>query len=114
MTDALASAATDSRPDLLAAMIERSQISTTDAEALAQQCLGGTASAETEAEVLQWLAHEYGLAFTALENIEPDRALLAQFSARILLKEELLPLREIDGAVEIAVSRLFADRKSVV
>ena len=108
MTDAPLVSSTDSRQDLLAAMIERSQISTTDAETLAQQCLAGTASAESESEVLQWLGHEYGLAFTTLENIEPDRALLAQFSARILLKEELLPLREIDGAIEIAVSRLFA------
>ena len=97
-----------SRQDLLATMIERAQLTSTDAEVLAQQCLAGTASADTEEEVLQWLAQEYGLGFTKLENVEPDRALLAKFSARILLKEELLPLREIDGSIEIAVSRLFA------
>jgi type II secretory ATPase GspE/PulE/Tfp pilus assembly ATPase PilB-like protein len=49
------------------------------------------------------------LGFTTLEGIEPDRGLLARFPARILLKEELLPLREVDGgAVEVAASRLFA------
>src|SRR5581483_4569280 len=34
--------------------------------------------------------------------------LLGRFPARILLKEELLPLSEKDGVIEVAVSRLFA------
>jgi general secretion pathway protein E/type IV pilus assembly protein PilB len=78
-----------------------------DAEALARAILAGEVRADTEEEVLRWLADEYGLGFATLENIDPDRALLAKFSARVLLKEELLPLREVDGTLEVAVSRLF-------
>ena len=51
---------------------------------------------------------EYDLAFTSLEDVEPDRQLLSLFPARILLKEELLPLRRVNGVVEVATSRLFA------
>jgi general secretion pathway protein E/type IV pilus assembly protein PilB len=89
-------------------MVERQQLSTMDAEALAEQRIRLGTAAETEEQVLQWLAGEYGLGFTMLENIDPDRGLLSRFSPRILLKEELLPLREVDGTVEVAVSRLFA------
>ncbi|MBT5707266.1 MAG: type II/IV secretion system protein, partial [Verrucomicrobia bacterium] len=60
--------------------------------------------------VLQWLADEYGGNFTDLESIEPGRELLSQFPARVLLKEELLPLRKVNGTVEVATSRLFATR----
>lgn len=94
---------------LLAFMVENRQLSPSDAEALSRLCGEGGVRAETEAEILQWLAGEYGLAFATLDNAEPDRALTGKFPARILLKEELLPLREADGMVEIAVSRLFAE-----
>jgi general secretion pathway protein E/type IV pilus assembly protein PilB len=89
-------------------MVERQQLSVMDAEALEQLRYAGEIQADTEEQVLQWLAGEYGLTFTALENIEPDRSLLSRFSARILLKEELLPLRQIGDVVEVAASRLFA------
>ena len=62
----------------------------------------------SEEDVLRWLAREYGLDFTTLEDLEPDRQLLSLFPARILLKEELLPLKRVNGTVEIATSRLFA------
>ena len=62
----------------------------------------------SEEDVLRWLAKEYGLDFTTLEDLEPDRQLLSLFPARILLKEELLPLKRVNGTVEIATSRLFA------
>ncbi len=39
---------------------------------------------------------------------QPDRQLLSLFPARILLKEELLPLQRVNGHVEVATSRLFA------
>ncbi len=89
-------------------MVERHQLSAMDADALAQECARGAVRAETEEEVLRWLAGEYGLGFTLLENVEPDRGLLGRFPARILLQEEMLPLREKDGVVEVALSRLFA------
>jgi type II secretion system protein E len=89
-------------------MVERQQLSTMDAEALAEQRIRLGTAADTEEQVLEWLAQEYGLGFTLLENVEPDRSILSRFSPRILLKEELLPLREVDGMVEVALSRLFA------
>jgi general secretion pathway protein E/type IV pilus assembly protein PilB len=94
---------------LLSKMVAARQLSSTDAEALARQRQSGTApSILTETEVLQWLAREYDLGYTSLEDIEPDRQLLSLFPARILLKEELLPLRRVNGTVEVATSRLFA------
>ena len=63
---------------------------------------------QSEEDVLRWLAQEYDLTYTTLEDIEPDRQLLSLFPARILLKEELLPLRRVNGSVEVATSRLFA------
>ena len=95
-------------PELLESMLERRQLSSLDAETLARQSLAGTVSARNEEEALQWLANEYGLAYASLEKADPDRALLERFPARVLLKESLLPLREVDGVVEVAVSRLFA------
>ena len=100
--------AADPRQDLLASMVEKQQLSGMDAEALAQQCARGQCRVDSEEDVLQWLAGEYGLGFTRLEGVDPDRGLLGRFPARILLKEEMLPLRESDGTVEVAVSRLFA------
>jgi len=89
-------------------MVERSQLSTMDAEAIAGLRAAGQHVSLSEADVLRWLAEEYGLRYAPLENVEIDRGLLARFPARILLKEELLPLSENDGIVEVAMSRLFA------
>ncbi len=89
-------------------MVEGFQLSAMDAETLEDLRASGEVHAETEEEVLRWLAGEYGLEFTRLDNVEPDRTLLSRFPARVLLKEELLPLRERDGVIEVASSRLFA------
>jgi len=94
-------------PELLVSMVENRQLSAMDAEALARE--GDPASFGTEEGALQWLAKEYGLTYTALENIEPDRDLTSRFPARLLLKEELLPLREHNGCLEVALCRLFAE-----
>jgi general secretion pathway protein E/type IV pilus assembly protein PilB len=94
---------------LLDRMIAARQLSSTDAETLARQSQpGATTSFQNEEDVLRWLAREYDLAYTTLEDVEPDRQLLSLFPARILLKEELLPLKRVNGTVEIATSRLFA------
>src|SRR5512144_839292 len=94
---------------LLDKMVAGKQLSSTDAttllrrsQSVAQKPLQG------EADVLRWLAKEYGLDYTNLDDIEPDRQLLSLFTARILLKEELLPLRRLNCHVEVATSRLFA------
>src|SRR5438445_9740090 len=94
---------------LLDRMVASRQLSAVDARHwAAQQSVSGSASAPTEEDILRWLAQEYGLAYTTLEDLDPDRQLLSLFPARILLKEELLPLRRVNGTVEIATSRLFA------
>lgn len=95
---------------LLDQMVANKQLSPQDAAAWLRQT-GSTAaagSALTQDDILRWLAKEYDLAFTTLEDVEPDRQLLSLFPARILLKEELLPLRRVNGIVEVATSRLFA------
>src|SRR5688572_33368784 len=87
-------------------MIAARQLTMTDALAYLKQHPG--ADALTEERVLRWLAREYGLAFTKLDELEPDKQVLSLFPARLLLRDELLPLRRIDNHIEIATSRLFA------
>ncbi|MDA7510229.1 GspE/PulE family protein [bacterium] len=97
--------------ELLEQMVAAKQLSSSDASSLQEVATNGKAHLiESEVAVLQWLADEYGVNFTDLESIEPDRELLSQFPARVLLKEELLPLRKVNGTVEVATSRLFATR----
>lgn len=80
-----------------------------DAELLAHQCQqGGNTAIQSEDDVLRWLAQEYDLSYSALEDIELDRQLLSLFPARILFKEQVLPLSRTNGTVEIATSRLFS------
>jgi general secretion pathway protein E/type IV pilus assembly protein PilB len=92
----------DSSKELLGRMVASRQLSAFDAASLAGKNLN------SEEEILRWLANEYGLGYTTLDDVEPDRQLLSLFPARILLKEELLPLKRDNGVVEIATSRLFA------
>jgi general secretion pathway protein E/type IV pilus assembly protein PilB len=94
---------------LIEQMVAARQLSPQDASILSQQTrFGAQKPLQTEEAVLQWLAKEYGLGYTTLENVEPDRELLSLFPARVLLKEELLPLQRVNGVVEVATSRLFA------
>jgi general secretion pathway protein E/type IV pilus assembly protein PilB len=94
---------------LLEQMVAAKQLSSSDASILSKQNRSGSQKPiETEEEVLRWLAREYGLGFTTLDEVEPDRELLSLFPARVLLKEELLPLQRVNGVVEVATSRLFA------
>jgi type II secretion system protein E len=93
---------------LLERMISARQLAATDAQMLSRDAarqLEGVASEET---VLRWLAKEYGLGFTSLDDVQPDKEVVSLFPARLLLKEELLPLRRVNGLVEVATSRLFA------
>ncbi len=94
---------------LLDRMVAAKQLSAMDAESLARQNRPGSIGRVlSEDDILQWLAKEYDVAYTTLEEVEPDRQLLSLFPARVLLKEALLPLRRVNGAVEVATSRLFA------
>src|SRR5258708_18931594 len=93
----------DSR-QLLERMVASRQLSSLDADALVRE----RPLVQSEEDVLRWLAKEYGLAYLTLDDVEPDRQLLSLFPARILLKEELLPIKRDNGTVEVATSRLFA------
>ena len=93
-----------STKQLLERMVASRQLSSLDADTLTKELL----PVHSEDAVLRWLAAEYGLSYTTLEDLEPDRQLLSLFPARILLKEELLPLKRANGTVEVATSRLFA------
>ena len=95
---------------LLDRMIAARQLSQPDADMLLESGSQATASVQSEEQILRWLAVEYDVAFTTLDDVEPDRQLLSLFPARILLKEELLPLRRTNGCVEVATSRLFASQ----
>ena len=94
--------------ELLDKMVLARQLSVADAATLTQRPGDGPKAIRSEEDVLRWLAGEYGLAYTDLENVELDRELLSLFPPRILLKEELLPLKRVNGSVEVATSRLFA------
>jgi general secretion pathway protein E/type IV pilus assembly protein PilB len=99
--------AQDAKP-LLDKMVAGKQLSAVDAEVLTRQIKAGAQTLTREEDVLRWLAEEYGLTFSLLDDVDPDRQLLSLFPARILLKEEILPLRRVNGAVEVATCRLFA------
>lgn len=94
-------------PELLERMISAKQLSTADARIIREQ-KGSDALLVSEESVLKWLAKEYNVGFSSLDEIEPDKELLSLFPARLLLRDELLPLRRVNGHVEIATSRLFA------
>jgi len=90
-------------------MVAARQLSPSDVRALTRLPVGADgAPIRSEEGVLRWLAKEYDLAFTSLDEVEPDKEVLSLFPARILLKAELLPLRRTNGTVEVATSRLFA------
>ncbi len=93
-------------PELLDRMIAARQLTITDARSYLKQ--NPAADALTEERVLRWLAREYGVAFAKLDELEPDKQVLSLFPARLLLRDELLPLRRVDNQIEVATSRLFA------
>ncbi|MFM7102044.1 MAG: GspE/PulE family protein, partial [Verrucomicrobiota bacterium] len=87
-------------------MLAERQLSAGDAAALRR--LPAAEVPASEADILRWLGQEYEIPFSPLDEVEPERETLTLFPARVLLKEELLPLRRVDGVVEVATSRLFA------
>lgn len=91
---------------LLDRMIKGRQLSREDAEAYRRNGSAGDIPAETA--ILRWLAEQYDVDYTDLDDTTPDRQLLSLFPARLLLKEEVLPLRRDGETVEMATARLFA------
>ena len=76
--------------DLLTRMVEEGRLSALDLKAMKGQA---NLELQSEQDVLRWLSQEYQVGFDDLEGINPEKALLAKFPARVLLKEGLLPLR---------------------
>ncbi|MCL2645880.1 MAG: GspE/PulE family protein [Phycisphaerales bacterium] len=64
-------------------------------------------AAAPEDRVLKSLAAHFEVPFADLAAYNAPKEFLARFPARVLLKQHLLPLREEDGAVLVATSRLF-------
>jgi len=90
-------------------MVADRQLSASDAQSLGRLARSGSSALiRSEEDVLQWLAKEYDVPFNTLEGVQPDKQVLSLFPARILLKEELLPLTRTDAGIEVATSRLFA------
>jgi general secretion pathway protein E/type IV pilus assembly protein PilB len=96
--------------ELIEKMVQARQLSSADAAMLQRLCDEGKRAAKTEEDVLRWLAEEYRVGFVNLDSVELDRELLSLFPARVLLREELLPLRRVNGSVEVATCRLFASQ----
>ena len=93
---------------LLQRLVDGRSLSALDAERLAALPTSESqANLSSERTALQWLAKEYGLEFTSLEALEIDKGVVSLFPARILIKEQLLPLRQSVEGVEVATSRLF-------
>ena len=93
---------------LLQRLVDGRSLSALDAERLAALPTSESqANLSSEGAALQWLAKEYGLEFTPLESLEIEPDTISLFPARILIKEQLLPLRQSAEGVEVATSRLF-------
>jgi general secretion pathway protein E/type IV pilus assembly protein PilB len=92
--------------ELIEAMIAARQLTKADARSFLTQKPAD--EPVTEERVLRWLAGEYGVGFATLDELEPDKQILSLFPARLLLRDELLPLRRVGQQIEVATSRLFA------
>src|SRR5438132_11819701 len=85
---------------LLDKMVVARQLSAIDAKHLAGQQTGTGAALQSEEDILRWLAHEYGLTYTRLDDVAPERQLASLFPARLPLNAGLLPLRRLHGKAE--------------
>ncbi|MCY2925826.1 MAG: GspE/PulE family protein [Planctomycetota bacterium] len=87
-------------PDAAAAEAAMAQGEPLDAAVLA----GGRLGPE---KLLRFLAEEFALPYADLEAGGPTKDFLSQFPARILMAHALLPLRDENGAVLVASSKVF-------
>jgi len=93
-----------------------SQDGVLDANALGkvqEQMAGGTAledalrAAAPEEKWLKALAGHYEIPYVDLSEFTASKDFFSKFPARELLDHHLLPMRDVDGVVEIATSKLF-------
>jgi general secretion pathway protein E/type IV pilus assembly protein PilB len=60
-----------------------------------------------EEKWLKALAAHYEIPYVDLNTFEAPKEFFTKFPARVLLDHHLMPLRDVDGAVEIATCKLF-------
>ena len=60
-----------------------------------------------EKKWLKTLALHYEVPYVDLNEFVATKEFFSKFPARVLLDHHLLPMRDVDGAVEIATCRLF-------
>ena len=63
------------------------------------------ANGVTEESLLRYFAQEWGLPLADLDTHPPAQAFVASFPARLLVRHNVLPLREEDGLTLVATSR---------
>ena len=86
-------------PELLQRMGAARQVSAGDARSLVVAGGATPVPPRSEEEVLRWVAAEYGVEFSTLDGAEPDPQVLSLFPTRVLLKNELPPLRRPNPTV---------------
>lgn len=60
----------------------------------------------TEESLLRFLAETFDLPFVDVEKETPTPEFLAKFPARVLVRHNVLPIREVDGVTLLAASRI--------
>ena len=75
----------DTLKPLLDRMVEAKQLSAIDADAITRQARDarpGAASSKSEDDILQWLATEYAVAYTALDDVELESLATGRLESR--------------------------------
>ena len=69
--------------------------------------VNGSGAGIPEDKLLRCLACHFDLPYADLDAAAPPKELLSRFPIRLLLQHRLLPLKEEDGVVVVATSRIF-------
>lgn len=86
-------------------LVNRIRNSVADGNPLEHALLEG--SGLSEEQILRFLANEFQYPFLVLDEYNPSKGFLAQFPARIMLEQQILPIEGEDGSMLVATSRLF-------
>ena len=101
--------------DLLTKMADQGLLDSTSIDAVRASVAQGQSLDEAvlgtkaidEAQLLQFLSRQIEIPLIDLDKKQPEAKFLAQFPANLLIDHQLIPLREQDGIVQLATSRLF-------
>ncbi len=94
--------------ELVDQLLESRSLTGLDADRIKNQPNGlSSSNFGSEKDILKWVAEEYGVPFSDLDSVHIDKDVLKLFPARILIKEDLLPLKKTGNVIEVATSRLF-------